>query len=110
VMLGRVAYQDSSLLAEIDAHVCGGHAVREAVVLEEYVRYVAREVALGTPLKTMTRHLLGMRAGRPGGRRWRRALGELEAFDALARLVLETRAIGTSQPVSRGLALAFDSL
>jgi tRNA-dihydrouridine synthase A len=110
VMLGRIAYQDSSLLAEIDARVNGGHPAREAAVLAHYVRYVAKELESGTPLKTMTRHLLGMRAGRPGGRRWRRALGELDGIDALTRLVRETSAIESSQPVPLGLALAFDSL
>jgi tRNA-dihydrouridine synthase A len=39
--------------------------------------YLEREVARGTPLKAMTRHLLGLFAGQPGGRRWRRTLGEL---------------------------------
>ena len=110
VMLGRIAYQDSSLLADIDAGVHGGDAPREAAVLAHYVRYVAKEIERGTPLKTMTRHLLGMRAGRPGGRRWRRALSELDGFDALTRLVRETSATESSQPLSLGLALAFDSL
>ncbi len=110
VMLGRIAYQDSSLLAEIDAHVHGGHAPREAVVLAQYLRYVAQEIESGTPLKAMTRHLLGMRAGRPGGRRWRRALGELDGVDSLVRLVLETNATESPQPLPCGLTLAFDSL
>jgi tRNA-dihydrouridine synthase A len=60
-------------------------------VLARYERYVARELAHGTPLKTMTRHLLGMRSGRAGGRVWRRALGQLEegahGLAALRRLV-----------------------
>ncbi len=110
VMLGRIAYQDSSLLADIDARVHGGDAPREAAVLAHYVRYVAREVESGTPLKTMTRHLLGMRAGRPGGRQWRRALGELDSFDALTLLVRETSPIESAQPLPLGLTLAFDSL
>jgi len=110
VMLGRLAYQDSSLLADIDARVHGGDAPREAVVLAQYVRYVAEEIEIGTPLKMMTRHLLGMRAGRPFGRRWRRALGELDSFDELTRLVRETSQSENAQPLSLGLALAFDSL
>ena len=110
VMLGRIAYQDSSLLADIDARVYGDDAPSETAVLAHYLRYVAKEIEGGTPLKTMTRHLLGMRAGRPGGRRWRRALGELGSLDALSRLVRETSATESSQPLSLGLALAFDSL
>ena len=78
VMLGRVAYQDSWLLARIDEHIFGGAAPAEAEVLAAFERYIARELERGTPLKAMTRHLLGMRSGRAGGRRWRRALGELD--------------------------------
>ncbi|MEO8464080.1 MAG: tRNA dihydrouridine(20/20a) synthase DusA [Gammaproteobacteria bacterium] len=110
VMLGRVAYQNSSLLADIDARVHGGDAPREADVLANYVRYVAKEIESGTPLKTMTRHLLGMRAGRAGGRQWRRALGELDSFDGLNRLVRDADAMESPRPLPFGLALAFDSL
>jgi tRNA-dihydrouridine synthase A len=110
VMLGRIAYQDSSLLAEIDARVHGDLAPSEAVVLAQYVRYVAGEIESGTPLKAMTRHLLGMRTGRPGGRRWRRALGELDGVEALTRLVRETGPAQSAQLLLRGLTLAFDSL
>jgi tRNA-dihydrouridine synthase A len=77
VMLGRAAYQDSWLLARIDEHVFGGAPASEADVLAAYELYIARELTRGTPLRTMTRHLLGMRSGRAGGRRWRRALSEL---------------------------------
>ena len=108
VMLGRIAYQDSSLLAEVDARIHGVDAPLENLVLAQYVRYVASEIAGGTPLKSMTRHLLGMRTGRPGGRRWRRALGEIDGIEELATLVRET---GAPAPRSSpGLALAFDSL
>jgi tRNA-dihydrouridine synthase A len=91
VMLGRAAYQDSWLIARLDEHLFGGAPVDEAEVLAAYERYVARELARGTPLRTMTRHLLGMRSGRPGGRRWRRALSELgdgsRGLDELRALV-----------------------
>jgi tRNA-dihydrouridine synthase A len=76
-MIGRAAYQDSWLLARLDAALFGGLPAAEAEVLTAFERYVAREVAGGTPLRAMTRHLLGMRSGRAGGRRWRRELGEL---------------------------------
>jgi len=74
VMVGRAAYQDSWLLARLDEHLFGGPPVREPAVLAAFERYVARELSAGTPLRAMTRHLLGMRTGRAGGRRWRRDL------------------------------------
>jgi tRNA-dihydrouridine synthase A len=91
VMIGRAAYEDSWLLARLDAALCGGEVPAEADVLARYERYIAQELARGTPLKAMTRHLLGMRSGRAGGRVWRRALGELKdgahGLEALGRLV-----------------------
>lgn len=77
VMVGRAAYQNSWLLARLDERLYGGPTVTEARVLEAFERYVARELASGTPLRAMTRHLLGMRSGRAGGRRWRRDLSLL---------------------------------
>lgn len=77
VMIGRAAYEDSWVLARIDERLFGGSPVDESAVLAAFERYVARELDAGTPLRTMTRHLLGMRNGRAGGRRWRRALSEL---------------------------------
>jgi tRNA-dihydrouridine synthase A len=114
VMLGRAAYQDSWLIADIDSSLFGGEPRREARVLAEYAEYVARELALGTPLKTMTRHLLGMRTGRPGGRQWRRALGELDRGSAgLAALIRLVRDLGARQdtraPTQPRFAPAFDS-
>jgi hypothetical protein len=68
-------------------------------VLAAYERYIAQELASGTPLRTMTRHLLGMRSGRAGGRRWRRALSELgdgnRGLDGL-RSLFRTVALGAS--------------
>lgn len=77
VMLGRVAYQDSWVVGDLDARLFDGCRPVEHAVWEAFGAYVERELARGTPLRVMTRHLLGMRTGRPGGRRWRRGLGEL---------------------------------
>ena len=91
VMLGRAAYQDSWLLARIDAHLFGGAVAADADVLAAFERYVAAELERGVPLRAMTRHLLGMRSGRAGGRRWRRALTEIgdgtRGLDELRALV-----------------------
>jgi len=88
VMLGRAAYQQPWLVAELDRAVFGaGLAQTLEHVLERYLLYIERELAAGTPLRSMTRHLLGLRTGLPGGRRWRRALSELaDGHVGLARL------------------------
>jgi tRNA-dihydrouridine synthase A len=91
VMLGRAVIQDSWLLARIDEHVFGGALPSEAEVLRAFERHVAAELERGTPLRVMTRPLLGMRNARPGGRRWRRGLTELgegrRGLDELRELV-----------------------
>ena len=45
VMIGRAAYQDSWLVARLDARLFGGTPATEAEVLAEFERYVARELA-----------------------------------------------------------------
>ena len=87
VMLGRGAYHGPMLLAQLDRllyTVARGNGFNREVVdasrraaLLVYCRYIDAELRVGTPLKAMTRHLLGIYAGERGGRRWRRALAEL---------------------------------
>jgi tRNA-dihydrouridine synthase A len=88
VMLGRAAYQRPWLVAELDRTLFNGpEPPALGRVLERYFAYMERELAAGTPLRSMARHLLGLRAGLPGGRLWRRALSELpDGHVGLARL------------------------
>jgi tRNA-dihydrouridine synthase A len=78
-MIGRAAYHDpAGMLGGADALITGRHL--PPVAPEDAVRamlpYVARELAAGTRLRQITRHMLGAFAGRPGARRWRRILSE----------------------------------
>lgn len=78
VMIGREAYHNPWMLAAADREIFGVEAplrTREDV-LEEYLPYMEAELAKGTPLRSMTRHMLGLYQGMPGARRWRRALSE----------------------------------
>jgi tRNA-dihydrouridine synthase A len=84
VMLGRAAYHDSYVLAELDARLFGGTAPSRAEVVRRMHRYAVAEGAHGTPLRAIVRHMLGLYHGRPGGRRWRQMLsdaGRLAAND-----------------------------
>lgn len=75
VMLGRAAYQDPGLLGGVDRWLDGeGPVVEPEAAVEAYRPTVARELAGGVPLAGMTRHMLGLFAGRPGARAWRRIL------------------------------------
>jgi tRNA-dihydrouridine synthase A len=85
VMLGRAAYQDPWLLAEVDRRVFGDAApapTREAVVAAVRA-YAVRQAAEGVPVKAVARHVLGLFNGLPGARAWRRILSEgMHAADA----------------------------
>ena len=77
VMLGRAAYQTPGLLGEVDAALFGeGAAVSGADAVRAYEPYIAARLAEGVSLHAMTRHMLGLFAGQPGARQWRRILSE----------------------------------
>lgn len=76
-MIGRAAYEDPYVFARADQEVFGEADVpvlsrREAVLA--MLPYVARETARGVRLHHITRHLLPLFAGTPGGKAWRRRL------------------------------------
>jgi tRNA-dihydrouridine synthase A len=59
-------------------------------VIERLVPYIDRELKRHVRLHSITRHLAGLFAGRPGARAWRRSLGELQARpEADARTLLQ---------------------
>lgn len=78
VMLGRAAYQRPYLLADVDRRFYGdARPPRDRHEIVAALRpYIERQLAEGQPLKHITRHILGLFHGRPGGRRRRRVLSE----------------------------------
>jgi tRNA-dihydrouridine synthase A len=112
LMLGRAAYQDPWLVATLDRALFARSAIgvpfeqEDALdaLLERYVAYVESELAAGTPLRAMTRHLLPLRSGRPGGRRWRRELSQLaegrEGFAQLLDLAAAAGARGSETAIA----------
>ncbi len=78
VMLGRTAYHDPWFLAAVDWKVYGDDAPRRsrAEVLRALVPYAERELARGTPLRAIARHVLGLYHGQSGGRRFRQILSD----------------------------------
>jgi tRNA-dihydrouridine synthase A len=76
VMLGRAAYHEPALLGEADARIFGesGPVVERFEAVERYLPYIRRQLALGTPLAAMSRHMIGLFHGQPGARAWRRTL------------------------------------
>ncbi len=79
VMVGREAYHNPWILAEVDTLLYGSDEPipedRKAI-LEAFLLYVQSQLEAGIPLKHMTRHILGLFQGMPGARQWRRLLSE----------------------------------
>ena len=75
-MLGRAAYHTPYLLHQLDVAWYGGTPRSRAELLRAYRPYVEAQLARGALLKHITRHLLGLFAGQPGGRAFRQVLSE----------------------------------
>jgi tRNA-dihydrouridine synthase A len=90
VMLGREAYHRPFVLAELHRalHAPDPGLPTRAALLERMQRYAARELARGGRLAPIVRHMLGLYAGEPGAREYRRTLSEgARAADAGAELL-----------------------
>ena len=76
VMLGREAYHNPYLLAEVDQRLFGNaHAVPSRVqTLEKLRPYLEAHIAQGGAMHHVTRHVLGLAQGFPGARRFRQLL------------------------------------
>jgi tRNA-dihydrouridine synthase A len=77
-MIGRAAYHDPWLLAEVDSRLFGQAppVASRAEAVERMIDYARRQGAAGVPLRSIVRHMLGLYHGRPGARVWRRTLSD----------------------------------
>ena len=76
-MMGREAYRNPFVLAEADRRVFGAEtavAPDRTEVAHAMRAYASRELARGTRLHHVTRHMLGLFHATGGARRWRRHL------------------------------------
>ncbi|MDV3467424.1 tRNA dihydrouridine(20/20a) synthase DusA [Stenotrophomonas sp. C3(2023)] len=76
VMLGRAAYHDPYLLHVLDSADRGQPVQTRQALLRALRPYVEARLAEGLALKHITRHLLGLFHGQPGGRAFRQILSE----------------------------------
>lgn len=91
VMLGRAAYQNPFVLADVDTLIFGEtkpSPSREAVI-EALLPYASQHVARGGRLNNITRHILGLYHGQPRGRAYRRWLSENAVLPGAGAEVLE---------------------
>lgn len=78
VMIGRAAYHHpADILCRADPLIYGtGHASDPAQVVQQMLPYIETHLSNGGKLAQVTKHMLGLFAGRPGARQWRRILSE----------------------------------
>ena len=79
VMIGREAYQNPSMLHDVDSAIYGASSAEFAntlAVAHRFAEYIEAQLIEGVRLNHMTRHLLGLFNGQPGARIYRRHLSE----------------------------------
>ncbi len=90
IMLGRAAYQNPWILAELGERL--GHHVAHSrrQVVEAMVDYAANHIQHGGRLQQIARHMLGLFHAQPGARRWRQVLSQnMHQENASPDLLLE---------------------
>ena len=101
VMVGREAYHNPWWLARWDSLYFGAPERQLSVeaVEDAMVDYMEREAAqYGTPWYAIARHMLGLRHGLSGARRWRQVWSDHRLKDLPAREVAaQARAAGTAR-------------
>lgn len=100
VMIGREAYQNPGLLLDIERDIFGSSPIMPEDAVRRMIPYIEKQMLdYGTPMKSITRHMIGLFHGLRGSRGWRRALsaiphqdGARPAFleDAMASVLRET--------------------
>jgi tRNA-dihydrouridine synthase A len=96
VMIGRAAYHTpADILSRADAEIFGetgpGRTAEDAVLA--MLPYIEAHLASGGRLNQITRHMLGLFAGRPGARAWKRMLSDGAHRDGAGPDLVE-RALG----------------
>ncbi|PSV87398.1 tRNA dihydrouridine(20/20a) synthase DusA [Photobacterium leiognathi] len=78
VMVGREAYQSPYLMAEVDQRLFGSDrpVMKRREVVEAMYPYIEKQLANGSYLGHITRHMLGLFQNMPGARQWRRHISE----------------------------------
>lgn len=78
VMMGREAYQNPYILAEVDQVLCGRQreVISREAVIEAILPYIEAHLQSGGRLNHITRHMIGLFQGLSGARAWRRYLSE----------------------------------
>ncbi|WP_101925265.1 MULTISPECIES: tRNA dihydrouridine(20/20a) synthase DusA [Luteimonas] len=98
VMLGRAAYHDPYLLHALDAMWRGGTLQPRDALLRSLRPYVESQLAAGVALKHISRHVLALFHGQPGGRLFRQVLSEGAHLPGADWSLIERALAATARP------------
>lgn len=77
VMIGREAYHNPWLLAELESHFGGApEQLSRHAVVEAMYPYIEQALSQGVRLQQISRHMLGLFQAQAGARAWRRYISE----------------------------------
>ena len=78
VMVGRAAYHNPYLLSQVDEMIYGQLSSNKSrrEILQEFLPYIQTQLDKGVPLKSISRHILGLFQGVMGAKAWRRYISE----------------------------------
>ncbi len=95
VMMGREAYHNPYILADVDQRIFGvTHvALSRSAVIEQLMPYLQEQLKTEARLNSVSRHILGLFHGEPGARGWRRYISEnVSRLGADEQVILEALA------------------
>ena len=77
VMIGRAIYQNPYFLTDIEKEIFNvkNNPTREEIA-EQLLKYLEKEVKLGTKVNHIMRHAVGLYHGQPGSKNWKRYLSD----------------------------------
>ncbi len=78
-MLGREAYQNPYILADLEKDIFGNNDVQNRIdIARAMIPYIEQQGQdFGTPVKSITRHMIGLFQGLSGAKKWRQLLSTL---------------------------------
>jgi len=77
VMIGRAIYQNPYFLVDIEKEIFNvKNSPKREEVAKELLKYLEKEVKLGTKVNHIMRHTVGLYHGQPGSKNWKRYLSD----------------------------------
>jgi tRNA-dihydrouridine synthase A len=99
VMIGREAYQRPYFLAELEKLLSDNiNILSPETVARHMIAYIEKQQKLhNTQPKSITRHMMGLFKGCPGGAKWRRSLSEADYRNNSIREIISDALLETKE-------------